>query len=156
MNASSPESLDGLCLRHASPAEIRPLRHAVLRAGQPISAAQFAGDDAADTHHFGAFGGGAVVGCLPFLLNSLDDEPAWQLRGMATDPAFTGRGVGSQLLAFAEQALRSERPDIVLLWCNARVPAAGFYRRLGWRAVSDAFVIDPIGPHVKMVKSLAA
>jgi GNAT superfamily N-acetyltransferase len=128
----------------------------VLRAGQPISAAQFAGDDAADTHHFGAFGGGAVVGCLTFLLNSLDGEPAWQLRGMVTDPAFTGRGVGSQLLAFAEQALRSERPDIVLLWCNARVPAAGFYRRLGWRAVSDAFVIDPIGPHVKMVKSLAA
>jgi len=41
-----------------------------------------------------------------------------------------------------------------LLWCNARVPAVGFYESLGWRVVSERFEIPTAGPHVKMVRRL--
>ena len=39
-----------------------------------------------------------------------------------------------------------------LLWCNARVPAMGFYQKLAWQVVSDEFHIPTAGPHVKMVR----
>ncbi len=43
-----------------------------------------------------------------------------------------------------------------ILWCNARVSAAEFYRKLGYEIVSDEFEIPHIGPHYLMMLSLAA
>ena len=37
-----------------------------------------------------------------------------------------------------------------ILWCNARISAAPFYRKHGWRPVGDTFDIPPFGPHVVM------
>lgn len=139
--------------RTATFAEIVPLRHAVLRAGMPRSAAIFAGDDDPTSLHFAAANGDHVVCCLTYHRSTWDGIAAWQLRGMATHPDHRGRGVGRQLLLLAEQTLITTSP-IRLLWCNARVGAIGFYRNVGWRIASNLFTIPTAGPHFRMVKVL--
>ncbi len=59
-------------------------------------------------------------------------------------------GVGRQLLRFIETELKFDQ-DNRTLWCNARVPAAPFYQKLGWRIVSEVFDIPTAGPHVRMI-----
>jgi len=127
---------------------ILPLRQLVLRPGKPPETARFPGDELPDTRHYAAFDGDAVVGCATFLASELDGERAWQLRGMATDPGWQGRGAGRALLdvAYAELAGTGVRA----FWCNARTSAAGFYEKMGWRVISPEWVIEGIGPHVKM------
>jgi predicted GNAT family N-acyltransferase len=40
------------------------------------------------------------------------------------------------------------------LWCNARVPALGFYLRAGFEVEGDEFEIDGIGPHVVVTRTV--
>ena len=144
-------------IRRGSLDEIVNLRHAILRAGLPRCAAIFPGDDDATSRHYAAVDPvtGRVVGCATLHLNDWLGEPAWQLRGMATDPAVRGAGVGKGLLRFLEQDLRADpRAASPQLWCNARTPATGFYQRMGWSIASDPFDIPTAGPHVRMVKRL--
>jgi GNAT superfamily N-acetyltransferase len=136
--------------------KIFALRHKILRAGLPLESARFEGDEAETTLHFAAYSSGAegrLVGCLSFMLNSWEQQPAWQLRGMAVDAPHQRRGVGRELIARAEEAL-ARQGRTPLLWCNARVPAVGFYQKLGWTVVSAVFEIPTAGPHVKMTKRL--
>jgi GNAT superfamily N-acetyltransferase len=137
-------------VRRATLVEIMALRHAVLRAGMPRAAADFDGDDEPATIHVGAFlPDGAVAGCASAMRRPFEDRPAYQLRGMATRPDLVGRGIGTRVLRFVEQALAPE-----FLWCNARAPAVDFYRRAGWRVVSDVFDIPTAGPHYRMTRDL--
>ena len=138
--------------------QIVGLRHRILRAGLPAEAARFPGDDDAATWHFGLFypwpnDNAPVVTCASFMLNSYKDEPAWQLRGMATDNPHQGQGFGGKLLECAEKSIL-RHSDVRLFWCNARVPAISFYKRQGWIADSDVFDIPTAGPHRKMFKNL--
>jgi GNAT superfamily N-acetyltransferase len=71
---------------------------------------------------------------------------------MATDEALRGTGLGMQLMQEAERFVR--QTDVRLLWCNARVPAIGFYLRAGWEVVSPEFDIPTAGPHVRMLRKL--
>src|SRR2546421_12182576 len=74
-----------ILVREARVEEIIPLRHRILRAGLPIEEAHFPGDRDPATCHVAAFDGSEAVGCATFVLNQWNGEPAWQLRGMATD-----------------------------------------------------------------------
>ena len=75
----------------------------------------------------------------------------WRIRGTATEPDVRGAGYGAALVAACvEHAAASGGGE---LWCNARMGAVGFYRRLGFDVVSDEFDIPGIGPHVVMVRS---
>ena len=140
-------------LRLATAAEVVDLRHRVLRDGLPRHSAVFDGDERPDAYHVVAESGGRVVGCATVHASAWDGAPAWQLRGMATDPGLRGAGVGRAMLAHLERLLRDGTP-VRQLWCNARVPAVGFYERLGWRVASDPFEIPTAGPHVKMTRRL--
>ena len=156
--------MNSFCFRQAALEEIITLRYAVLCTGRPWREAQFTGDDDAQTHHFGAFravaSGAATnaaaliaavnVGCVSYMMTDYEGEPAWQLRGMATRPDLAGRGVGRGLVHAAQAALVSRSP-VRLFWCKARTPAIPFYERLGWRVVSEEFVIEHYGPHRKMM-----
>lgn len=143
-----------ILLRQARADEVIDLRHAVLRAGLPRDAAVFEADDLPTTMHFGALlEDGRLVGCASFMLNSYEGQPAWQLRGMATDPQFRSLGIGAALLEAAEMMLMRKSP-LRLLWCHARTPALEFYQRQGWGAVSDVFEIPTAGPHVRMTRRL--
>src|SRR6185369_10778696 len=108
--------------------ETLPLRQRVLRPGRAIAAAQFSGDDAPSTRHFGAFRDGRLVGIASLFLVELPEQPglaARQLRGMATAPEARGMGFGRALVLACVAFTRENGAQ--LLWCNARTPAAGFY-----------------------------
>jgi GNAT superfamily N-acetyltransferase len=148
-------------IRRVEVAKILDLRHRILRAGLPPETARFEGDEAAETLHWAAYlldasGSGyegQVVGCLSLMLNSFLAQPAWQLRGMAVEGSHQGRGLGRELLMRAEETAAAAG-KAGLLWCNARVPAAGFYQKQGWTIVSEVFEYPTAGPHVKMSKWL--
>jgi GNAT superfamily N-acetyltransferase len=150
-----------IVIRQVGVAKVLDLRHKVLRAGLPIEAAHFEGDQAQTTLHLAAFQTNASghpgenpVACLSLMLNSFNGQPAWQLRGMAVEPSLQRHGLGSRLLAHAEQAAAADG-SVGLLWCNARLGATGFYQKMGWSIVSSEFNIPTAGPHVNMIKKLA-
>lgn len=130
-----------------------PLRGAVLRPGRPV---EMPGDDEPGTFHLAArTTTGQVVGVVRFHPNPCAWRPArsaWQLRGMATDPMVRARGIGRALVQ--EGLARVARLGGDLVWCDARATAAGFYERMGFTAVTEPFVIEPIGPHVGMLITL--
>jgi predicted GNAT family N-acyltransferase len=148
--------IDSTYIRRATLTEIIDLRHAVLRAGLPRESAIFPGDELSTTRHFGAFTGAdaRAVACATFHLNQWNEEPAWQLRGMATADDCRGTGLGRKILEFSEGELVDDPNVTHLFWCNARVPALGFYQRMGWEVVSEPFEIPTAGPHVKMLRRL--
>ncbi len=71
---------------------------------------------------------------------------------MATAAAHQGQGYGRELLSSAENLLRQR--GVGLLWCNARVVALEFYRKMGYEESGDPFELPQIGTHYKMFKKL--
>src|SRR4051812_28807351 len=76
------------------------LRNRILRAAMPREAAIFTGDDDPPTLHFGALllpahraAPARIIGCATFHLNEFAGQPAWQLRGMASDSDFRHLGI---------------------------------------------------------------
>ncbi len=131
------------------------LRAAVLRPdGGEIT---WAGDEDPATFHLAARSSdGRVVGVVRFSPAPCPYRPSagapWQLRGMATDPAVRGSGAGRALLADGLTRVAARGGDLV--WCDARVPALGFYERFGFTVVTERFDKPGIGPHVGMVLAL--
>jgi GNAT superfamily N-acetyltransferase len=142
--------------------EIRPitaeqtldLRHAILRPGRPRETAIFPGDDAATSRHFGAYVGERLVGVATIhyvpLLDRPDFDPAYQVRGMATIDEMRGQGAGAALLAACVEEAKHGGGQ--WLWCNARVGAAGFYERHGFKIQGGIFEIPDVGPHFRMIR----
>jgi N-acetylglutamate synthase-like GNAT family acetyltransferase len=139
-------------VRRVSPDQIIDLRHIVLRDGLPRSEAIFPGDDSAHARHYGAFESDLLVGCVTLHLNEWEKLPAWQLRGMAVAADARTTGIGRAMIEMLERDL--DDSSIRQLWCNARVPASGFYVKLGWQIVSQQFEIPTAGPHVRMTRRL--
>jgi len=133
-------------------AAVRPLRHAVLRAGRPPAESVYPQDELVDTLHLAALTPDATVAaCGTFFPEPYGDRPAWRIRGMATDAALRGQGYGSALLAEALRLLADR--DVTTVWCNARTQALPFYRGFGFTTVGQEF--DVIGvPHYVAVLSL--
>ncbi len=116
----------------------------------------YPGDDLPDTVHLGALDdAGRLVAIASLYREDRAAGPAggWRLRGMATDPEVRGVGHGAAVLdasiAHVAGGGGSE------LWCNARLPALGFYRRSGFEVVGEEFEVEGIGPHVVMVRPVA-
>jgi predicted GNAT family N-acyltransferase len=128
------------------------LRHQVLRQGLPRQAAWFEGDDHTEAMHVGAYDGQKLIGCATLHPSTWEDQPAWQLRGMAVAEECRRAGVGRRLLEFIDSQI-AQNPSRRVLWCNARVPAAGFYQKMGWIVVSEIFEIPTAGPHYRMVRT---
>jgi GNAT superfamily N-acetyltransferase len=135
---------------------ILDLRHRILRAGLPKESARFPGDEIPSTWHLAVFNSPAndalPISCASFMLNTYEAQPAWQLRGMASDHAHQGKGIGGELLRCGETLIAADS-NVHLFWCNARVPAIPFYEKHGWQVASDEFDIPTAGPHRKMVKA---
>jgi predicted GNAT family N-acyltransferase len=134
------------------PAEVTyALRGAVLRPDG--GAIVWAGDEDPRTFHLAARSAdGAVVGVVRFSPAPCpwrDARAPWQLRGMATDPAVRGSGAGRALVVDGLARLAERGAD--LLWCDARVSAAGFYELMGFAVVTDEYDKPGIGPHVGML-----
>jgi predicted GNAT family N-acyltransferase len=132
-----------------------PLRRAVLRPGGGDVA--WVGDEDETTVHLAARdGAGRVVGVARFHPAPCawcpEARAPWQLRGMATDPQDRGTGAGRALLVDGLARVAVRGGDLV--WCDARVTAAGFYERMGFTVVTEPFDKPGIGPHVGMLIDL--
>ena len=135
--------------------ETYALRGAVLRPnGGEIT---WAGDEDPETFHLAArTPDGQVVGVVRFSPAPCPWRPLatapWQLRGMATEAAVRGSGAGRALLDDGLARVATRGGDVV--WCDARVSAAGFYERRGFTVVTEPYDKPGIGPHVGMVIDL--
>jgi predicted GNAT family N-acyltransferase len=102
--------------------------------------------------HIAAFLDGELVGCV--VLTAVDGShgSVVQLRQMAVDPDRQGRGIGAQILSFAEKlAVERGRREIIL---HARENATPFYQKAGYVPTGGIFTEVTV-PHRKMVKRLA-
>lgn len=143
-----------LTLRPAAVEEILPLRQVVLIDGTDHPSPEFDGDRETTTLHIGVFdAANRAVACATVMQQSDNDTPAWRLRGMATDPAYRGEGVGAAVMRYLQQML-VEADGPMRMWCNARINAVPFYRRTGWQTVGETFTIAGVGPHVRMIRWL--
>ena len=135
--------------------ETYALRGAILRPnGGEIT---WAGDEDPATFHLAArTEDGAVVGVVRYSPAPCPWRPLarapWQLRGMATDPTVRGTGAGRALVAEGLARVAALGGDLV--WCDARVPAVGFYERMGFAVVTEQFDKPEGGPHRGMLVRL--
>lgn len=130
-------------------AETHDLRRRVLRAGTVNAIVKWHGDDEATTVHLGASVDGRIVAISTWLVTPDPVSPelrSMQLRGMATDPASSGRGLGRTLLRTGLE--RAEADGFERVWANARITALGFYEAAGWTTTGPAFDTSATGlPH---------
>ncbi len=84
--------------------------------------------------------------------DQLINNGSFRLRGMATMPDVRGLGYGRQLLELCFEHIQHHGSD--LLWCNARIGALEFYKRLGFTTIGPEFDIEGIGGHFVMWKMI--
>jgi GNAT superfamily N-acetyltransferase len=133
-------------------AQVRPLREAVLRPGEPPERSVYPGDDEADTFHAAALLDGRIVGSATVIRQSPAHETvadSWRLRGVTTLPEVRGTGCGALLLRAVTAYVASQ--GCRYLWMFANPPAVGFYLRLGFQIQDGAQNVVPVGaPHPLM------
>lgn len=135
------------------------IRHQILRPSEPIEACAYPGDFDDETFHLGTYAGAhakeKLVGIASYYLEShkaFQDQVQFRLRGMATLPEARGQGFGAALIDSAVSILKQNQAT--LLWCNARLSAVPFYKKLGFEIHGDLFEIANIGPHYVMYKRI--
>jgi GNAT superfamily N-acetyltransferase len=74
-----------------------------------------------------------------------------RLRQMAVRPNQQGKGIGQQIMRFAEMMARDKGYKVLSM--HARDTAIGFYEKQGYKVVGKPFLEVTI-PHHKMEKSL--
>lgn len=140
-------------VKKISATETYAVRQPVLRAGKPIESCQFDGDERESTKHYGYFENGNLIGIASMFEvknEAFDSQKQFQLRGMAVLPNHQKKGIGEQLVLFAEKDAIAQNAD--LIWFNAREIAVGFYEKLGYEIFDEPFDIGDIGPHYIMFK----
>lgn len=128
--------------------EVIPLRHEVLRPGLAVSTCYFDGDDESTTRHYAWVESGRILSIATVMRQNRElsgERAPFQLRGMATDPAAAGSGIGSRFLQAIHHDLDAS------WWCNAREVAVRFYERNGLVIVGEPFEIPGIGTHYVML-----
>jgi predicted GNAT family N-acyltransferase len=129
-----------------------PLRLAVLRFDTVSKVVTFPEDDLPGTVHLGLHDGDDVVAISSWVPRPYDDQPAVQLRGMATATHMQGKGAGGLLIeAGCERAALS----VSFVWARARDAALPFYERHGFVVEGDGFIDDLTQkPHHVIVRRL--
>ena len=121
-----------------------PLRVAVLRPHMDDSHSRYAEDGDAESRHFAIEDDGETIA----VGSSFRVVEGWRIRGMATAAERQGEGLGAAILRAILEDIRARGGGLV--WCNARTTVEGFYAREGFRAASEVFELEGIGPHVRM------
>ena len=125
------------------------IRKQVLRKNMTLSH-KMKGDHDSDALHLGVYERDILV-CIGSFMKAARTDLAgrqYQLRGMATSDGSQGNGYGKLLLQEAEAILKNN--DIDIIWCNARVIAIDFYKKMGYQVMGDVFEAPQIGPHYVM------
>ena len=123
------------------------LRFRVLRKNQPRESAHYPGIDVDErTKFLGAFIEEKLVGCATLQVDP-KNGCKYRIRGMAVEPDYRNRGIGTKIVEKLKVVAKKEDSGI---WCNARIKAITMYERCGFKKVSDVFEIKPIGLHYDM------
>ncbi|WGK65186.1 GNAT family N-acetyltransferase [Croceiramulus getboli] len=140
--------------KRISALETYPVRHPVLREGQPYEKARMEADDLDTTTHYGAYYQDQLVGVATLMLDTHPDFKGEQcrLRGMAVLPEFRKRGIAEMLLQLGIEDYVQKGCD--LLWFNARIGAVSFYQKLSFEIHGELFDIPDIGAHYVMKKTI--
>lgn len=131
------------------------VRQPVLRKGKPIESCIFEGDDFETTHHFGLYDNGNLTGIISLFsqINSIFAEKNQaQIRGMAVLESHQKKGFGEALVLEYEKYCTENNVD--LIWFNARTAAVGFYKKMNYQVLGEAFDIKDVGEHYLMFKKL--
>ena len=104
-------------------------------------------DEDKQVHLVAMDGRGQVIGCV---LIAFSGNVA-KVRQLAIERAYRGRGVGTELMKRAEQAILARNIRTVTL--HGRITAQGFFERLGYVARSGVFMEVTV-PHLEMHKDL--
>ena len=92
-------------------------------------------------------GQGQVIGCV---LVDFSGSVA-KVRQLAIEGAYHGRGIGTELMRRAEQAIGAR--NVRRMTLHGRVTARHFFEKLGYTAASDVFIEVTI-PHIELNKDL--
>ena len=130
------------------------LRSKVLRNGMPLAECVFPTDKLEGAFPLAVYVDDEIATIASFFPNHYKGklELGYQLRGMATDMHFLGKGYGKQLIEFATTYIKKTNAQYI--WCNARSSAIGFYQKLNFEVVSEEFEIAGVGPHHEMILNL--
>lgn len=104
----------------------------------------------ADDVLIGAYENGQLIGCC--ILTRINAQVV-QLRQMAVDAAFQGKGVGAAIVSFAEEVAKEKGCQTLLM--HARDTVIPFYEKCGYQICSEQFFEVGIGHH-KMQKQLTS
>ncbi len=139
-------------IKYINPKDTLSLRSQVLRNGKPLEECVFPSDLLG--FHLGNFVDGKLSCIASFFPEDYEDsgKGGYQLRGMATDPAYRGKGSGRELINFSKNELLAANASYI--WCNARSSAVAFYSKLGFEMISTEFEIRDLGIHYTMLYNL--
>lgn len=129
------------------------LRYQVLRQPwqQPPGSERADDDEAPTTHHAMLLTNDGTVAGVARLHPSGPGEV--QVRAVAVHPAWQGRGVGQQLMAYLEEYATAQGFSECIL--HARESAVPFYEKIGYEVVAPSHTLFGVIPHFLMRKSLA-
>lgn len=154
---AAPADLTDFAIRLVDLDDTFALRKAVLRPWLTPEEARATWADVPEHFQVGAVSDGRVVSTAGFLIEAHPDYTdafgplPWRLRGMASEPALQGQGVGGRVLDFgiAEIARRlgARGATSATLWCSGRTGAQRFYERHGFQAIGALYETPGTGPH---------
>jgi predicted GNAT family N-acyltransferase len=124
------------------------LRNSVLRKPLGLIFSKAELDDEKDHIHIGAFEDDKLLGCCMLIP---DGSEKIRLRQMAVLNELQGKGIGKELILFAEHYARTNNYKILSM--HARKPAVGFYQKLGYKIIGEEFIELNI-PHYNMEKDI--
>lgn len=128
---------------HKDNADLRRIRESVFIQEQGVTPEQEWDSDDATATHFLAYEGDFAIGTARLLADGC-------IGRMSVLKDWRGLHVGEKLLMTAVK--EAERKGLTQQILTAQVHAAGFYERLGFKAISDEFLEAGI-PHIDMLRN---
>jgi GNAT superfamily N-acetyltransferase len=139
------------------PGEIQQLRNEVLWPHKSFENCILETDRLSTTFHFGIQVEGLTVATVTLQQEKshrLHHEKQYRLRAMAVREGYRGQGFGDAIVEAGLNHLRGLGVEVV--WCDARVAALNFYRRLHFNELEEEYEIPIIGMHRFMWKVLSS
>lgn len=92
--------------------------------------------DDAQGRHFGLFAGDELTVVVSLFIKNKN----LQFRKLATLTGQQGKGYGKQMMQFILELASAE--NLRMVWCNARLTAAPFYRQFGFEVFGETWQQD--------------
>jgi predicted N-acetyltransferase YhbS len=143
--------------RRLQPEDIQQLRNVVLWPHKTFENCILETDRLSTTFHFGVQIDDLTVATVTFqqeTSSKLPQEKQYRLRAMAVREGYRGQGFGDAIVEEGLKYLSSLGIEVV--WCDARVAALNFYRRLEFEELEEEYEIPIIGLHRFMWKALSS